>query len=61
LFNGECVYKWKDKYCGFWGGGGTGWWIDKLDSTSDFDIELILEKLELDLMPPDVPRPESKD
>lgn len=61
LFNGECVYEWVDTFYGSWGGGGTGWWVEKSDSSLDFDVELILEKLAVDLKTPEVPRPDSEE
>ncbi len=59
--NGIEVYDWYVCYMGYYGGGGTGWWIDRNDSSLDFDIESLLDAL--DLMPerPDVPEPDSDD
>lgn len=57
LFNGEVVYEWWASYSGFWGGGGTGWWINDDDTDLDPDVGQLLEYLEIDVRRPDVPQP----
>jgi len=57
LFNGELVYEWWASYSGFWGSGGTGWWINEDDTDLDQDVEQLLEHLEVEVRRPDVPQP----
>ena len=57
LFNGEVVYEWFASYNGFWGGGGTGWWVNEDDTDLDPDVGQLLEYLEIDVRRPDVPQP----
>lgn len=57
LFNGEVVYEWFASYNGFWGSGGTGWWVNEDDTDLDPDVGQLLEYLEIDVRRPDVPQP----
>jgi hypothetical protein len=57
LFNGEVVYEWWASYSGFWGSGGTGWWINEDDTDLEQDVEQLLEYLEVEVRRPDVPQP----
>ncbi len=59
-FNDEIVYEWWASYNGFWGGGGTGWWINEEDSDLDAVHADLLEYLDIEIKTPDVPRPAVK-
>jgi hypothetical protein len=59
-FNDEIVYEWWASYNGFWGGGGTGWWINEEDSDLDAVHADLLEYLDIEIKTPDVPRPPVK-
>jgi len=59
-FNDEIVYEWWASYNGFWGGGGTGWWINEEDSNLDAVHADLLEYLDIEIKTPDVPRPPVK-
>jgi len=57
VFNNEIVYEWWASYSGFWGGGGTGWWINDDDTDLDSYVEDLLTHLDVEVERPDVPRP----
>jgi hypothetical protein len=60
VFDNEIVYEWWASYNGFWGGGGTGWWINEEDSNLDAVHADLLEYLDIGIKTPDVPRPPVK-
>ena len=55
------VYEWEETYWGSYGGMGAGWWIEKGDSSIDFDVLELLELLDFLPEAPEVPKPESSD
>ena len=55
------VYEWQETYWGSFGGMGAGWWIEQGDTSIDFDVQALLELLDLLPEPPEVPKPESPD
>ena len=55
------VYEWQETYWGSFGGMGAGWWIEQGDTSIDFDVQALLELLDLLPEPPEVPKPESSD
>lgn len=55
--NGVLVHEWDSTYWGHFGGSGSGWWIERSDSSIDFDVENLLEMLDLLPQTPDVPTP----
>jgi len=55
------VYEWQETYWGSYGGMGAGWWIEQGDTSIDFDVQALLELLDLLPEPPEVPQPESSD
>jgi hypothetical protein len=61
LIGGHVVNEWETTFYGYWGSGGTGWWIDKAESDLEFEIETLFEALEIYLETPDVPKLEIED
>jgi hypothetical protein len=55
------VYEWQETYWGSYGGMGAGWWIEQGDSSIDFDVQNLLELLELLPGAPVVPKPDLSD
>ena len=55
------VYEWQETYWGSFGGMGAGWWIEQGDTSIDFDVQALLELLELLPDAPEVPMPETSD
>ena len=52
------VYEWQETYWGFFGGMGAGWWIEQGDTSIDFDVQALLELLDLLPETPEVPKPD---
>ena len=61
LIGGHVVYEWITSFYGYWGNGGTGWWIEQADSDLDYEIETLFEALDIFLETPDVPKPDVED
>jgi hypothetical protein len=59
--DGEIVQEWDSTYWGHPGGSGSEWWIERGDSSIDFDVENLLQILDLMPATPDVPKPEISD
>ena len=55
------VHEWQETYWGSFGGMGAGWWIEQGDTSIDFDVQALLELIDLLPEPPKVPKPESSD
>lgn len=55
--NGVVMTEWETTYWGSYGGGGTGWWIDKNDPDLDMEIKDLLDELGLIPERPEVPEP----
>ncbi len=55
------VYEWQETYWGSFGGMGAGWWIEQGDTSIDFEVEALLELLDLLPGAPEVPKPETSD
>jgi hypothetical protein len=52
------VYEWQETYWGSFGGMGTGWWIEQGDTSIDFEVQALLELLDLLPEAPEVPKPD---
>jgi hypothetical protein len=52
------VYQWQETYWGSFGGMGAGWWIEQGDTSIDFDVQALLELLDLLPEAPEVPKPD---
>ncbi len=52
------VYEWQETYWGSFGGKGAGWWIEQGDTSIDFDVQSLLELLDLLPEAPAVPKPD---
>ncbi len=52
------VYEWQETYWGSFGGMGAGWWIEQGDNSIDFEVETLLELLDLLPEAPEVPKPD---
>jgi hypothetical protein len=52
------VYEWQETYWGSFGGMGAGWWIEQGDTSIDFDVQSLLELLDLLPEAPEVPKPD---
>jgi hypothetical protein len=52
------VYEWQETYWGSFGGMGAGWWIEQGDTSIDFDVQALLELLDLLPEAPEVPKPD---
>lgn len=61
LIGGHVVNEWITTFYGYWGSGGTGWWIEQADSDLEFEIETLFEELDIFLETPDVPKPDIED
>ena len=55
------VYEWEETYWGSFGGMGAGWWVEQGHTSIDFDVETLLELLEMLPDAPEVPQPETSD
>ncbi len=55
------VYEWEETFWGSYGGMGSGWWIEQGHSSIDFEVETLLEILELLPETPVVPKPDDDD
>lgn len=49
------VAEWQKDYTGFWGGGGSDWWIDVMNDETPEDVDFILECADLKIRAPYVP------
>ncbi len=61
MFNDAAVYEWSNIYHGYYGSGGTGWWIDEAESSLTLEVRTLLEHLEIEVEPPEVPQPPTDD
>ncbi len=52
------VYEWQETYWGSFGGMGAGWWVEQGDTSIDFDVQSLLEILDILPDAPEVPQPE---
>ena len=52
------VYEWQETYWGSFGGMGAGWWIEQGDTSIDFEVQSLLELLDLLPEAPEVPKPD---
>ncbi len=52
------VYEWQETYWGSFGGMGAGWWIEQGDTSIDFEVQALLELLDLLPEAPEVPKPD---
>ncbi len=56
------VAEWYKSFGGYWGGGGTGWWIDQYDTDTPDWADELLELAEIDVNTPEVlPEPDDGD
>ena len=55
------VYEWQETYWGSFGGMGTGWWVEQGDTSIDFEVQALLELLDLLPEAPEVPKPDISD
>jgi hypothetical protein len=51
------VYEWQETYWGSFGGMGAGWWVEQGDTAIDFEVQTLLEFLDLLPSAPEVPKP----
>ena len=59
-FNKIAVYSWWEEYCGYYGCGGTGWWVENSDADGPkAEVKTFLEKLGLEIPSIDVPKPKT--
>jgi hypothetical protein len=61
LIGGHIVNEWITTYYGYWGSGGTGWWIEQADSDLESEVETLFESLDIFIENPDVPKPDIED
>ena len=57
MFNDVAVYEWSNNYHGYYGSGGTGWWVDEAESSLKLEVHKLIELLEIEVKPPKVPKP----
>ena len=55
------VYEWQETYWGSYGGMGAGWWIEQGDTSIEFDVQNLLQLLDLLPEAPVVPTPDVSD
>jgi DNA adenine methylase len=58
---GQIVETWEQRYAGYWGCGGTGWWIENLGTDQPAGMDVLLECADLEVTTPHVPQPEFSD
>lgn len=57
-FKNQPLYTWWEKYYGYYGGAGTGWWVENVDADGPKQsAEVFIEKLSLKIPDVTVPRP----
>lgn len=57
--NETIIYSWWEKYCGYYGCGGTGWWVENIDANGPTElIKNFLRRIGLNEPPVVVPQPD---
>ena len=61
MFDDVAVYEWSNTYHGYYGSGGTGWWVDDGESSLTLEVYTLLAYLKIEVKPPKVPQPKIGD